>query len=75
MKYSSIYSRVPLNGQLVDKRLETAGNTFGVVSKLAKQYGIEVTRIAGRLHQFSAPKKQLMKLKEAFHFSKVNYWE
>jgi len=85
----SVYSLVPLNAPLVDKRFSTMGQNFGIVEQLVQQYGVEVeivqppVRLVKRAkkfkkrlrtcYKFTAPRSRLQKLLEKFHFSLTKY--
>ena len=74
-KESSIYSRVPLDAVLIDRRINTAGCVLGIVNVLVAQYGITVTPVTKRIRQYTAPSARLISFMEKLHFAKVTYWK
>jgi len=70
----TVYSRVSLDRMLTDTRYFNIYNKFGIVKKVAKQYGIKVKTSNG-YNEFSAPKSRMQLFVEKLHFSGVTYSE
>ena len=71
-KTYSIYSRVPHDFVLFDKRSGKYGIVFGTVSDLCRQLGVEYEKL-DKCTRFYAPKNRLQLFVEKLHFSKNFY--
>ena len=67
-----IYSRAPLDAELIDTRIYTAGLTFGKIEDICRQYGIKYEKIDNCI-KYSAPKDRMQHLIEKFHFARYPY--
>jgi len=68
----SVYSNVPLEFTLIDKRSRKYGIIFGKVKDLCRQLGIEYEEMES-CTRFYAPKNRLQLFVEKLHFSKTYY--
>jgi hypothetical protein len=74
MKTASIYSKVNPEKEIFDLRLRTRGFSFGKISTLSSQYGINIEQ-NGSIFKFSAPKSRLQMFAEKLHFAQIPFWE
>ncbi len=59
---------------LIDLRPESYGIQFGIVMKVARQYGVKYSP-EGDYIRFSAPKSRLQMFAEKLHFSGINFFD
>jgi len=70
----SVYSNVPLDLVLIDKRNRHKGISFGKVRDICAQYGIEYEE-GPYSTRFYAPKTRLQMFVDKLHFSRSDYTE
>jgi len=70
----SIYSKIPLNKELMDRRIGFNGLRFGLLKDVCRQYGIKY-EILNNCIKYTAPKSRLQMFVEKLHFSLTPYSE
>ncbi|MFW5803738.1 MAG: hypothetical protein ACOCWG_00740 [bacterium] len=70
----SIYSKVPINKELIDIRVGYSGLSFGTVKNICQQYGVKYEKQVDSW-KFTAPKSRLQLFAEKLHFSATYYRE
>lgn len=67
-----IYSTMPMNIALMDKRYGRAGLNFGTLERMCVTYGIKYRKLENCV-EYKAPKSRLQLLIEKLHFSRSPY--